>query len=185
MNKVTVTETLISILTYPEGEPEKLPVFAENRVHQRTSGNPFPNAVTVKVRSSDKPEMREWKAVVIANGYIELTILPDLGGRIFRAVDKTTGKDFFYHQNVIKPALIGMLGSWISGGVEFNWPTHHRPSTFMPVDYTIEENENESIVWLYEHDVCDRMLCSVGIVLRQDRAYFETRVRVCNRTPHA
>jgi hypothetical protein len=46
---------------------------------------------------------------------------------------------FFYRQHVIKPALIGLIGAWISGGAEFNWPLHHRPSTFMPVDYTIEE----------------------------------------------
>ena len=35
---------------------------------------------------------------------------------------------------MIKPALVGLAGPWISGGVEFNWPQHHRPATFLPVD---------------------------------------------------
>ena len=52
--------------------------------------------------------------------------MPELGGRIYAAMDKRTGYDFFYRQHVVKPALIGLLGSWISGGLEFNWPCHHR-----------------------------------------------------------
>lgn len=183
MNKVSVKDTTISIPVYPVGAPEKLPVFAENRVHQRMSGNPYPNAVTADVRASEKPERRELRAVVIENDYIRVTVLPEYGGRVFSAEDKTTGRDFLYRQHVIKPALIGLLGPWISGGIEFNWPTHHRPSTFLPTDVTIEENEHESVVWLTSSDVFDRMTGSVGIALRDDRAYFETRVRLYNRTP--
>ena len=62
-------------------------------------------------------------------------ILPELGGRIHVGHDKTNGYDFFYRNNVIKPALVGLAGPWISGGVEFNWPQHHRPATFLPVDW--------------------------------------------------
>ena len=182
MNRVRITDTKIHIPVYPVGEPEKLPVYAENRVHQRTSGNPYPNAVTANVRAGDKKE-EDIRAVVIENDYIRVTILPEYGGRVFSAEDKLTGKDFFYRQHVIKPALIGLLGPWISGGIEFNWPTHHRPSTFLPVDVSVEENEHESVVWLYSNDVFDRMLGAVGIALRDDRAYFETRVRLYNRTP--
>jgi len=49
-------------------------------------------------------------------------VLPELGGRIFSGLDKTDNYDFFYRQHVIKPALIGMAGAWISGGVEWNIP---------------------------------------------------------------
>jgi uncharacterized protein DUF5107 len=58
--------------------------------------------------------------------------LPEIGERIHVGIDKTNGYDFFYRQNVIKPALVGLAGPWISGGVEFNWPQHYRPTTFMP-----------------------------------------------------
>ena len=42
---------------------------------------------------------------------------------------------FVYYNRVIKPALVGLAGPWISGGIEINWPQHHRPSSFSPVDY--------------------------------------------------
>ena len=61
-------------------------------------------------------------------------VLPELGGRIHVGHDSRNGYDFFYRNNVIKPALVGLAGPWISGGVEFNWPQHHRPATFLPTD---------------------------------------------------
>lgn len=60
---------------------------------------------------------------------MEVTVLPELGGRIYSARDKSNGYDFVYRNHVIKPALVGPRGPWISGGIEFNWPQHHRPST--------------------------------------------------------
>ena len=66
------------------------------------------------------------------NDYIRLILIPELGGRVFEAYDKVNQYDFLYRQHVIKPALIGAYGLWISGGLEFNWPFHHRPSTYMP-----------------------------------------------------
>ena len=75
-----------------------------------------------------------WQAVHLENEWLRLMVLPELGGRIHVGYDKTTGYDFFYRNNVIKPALVGLAGPWISGGVEFNWPQHHRPATFLPID---------------------------------------------------
>ena len=78
-------------------------------------------------------------------------ILPELGGRIQMAYDKIKQRHFIYYNQVIKPALVGLTGPWISGGIEFNWPQHHRPSTFEPVDFTIEENADGSkTVWVNE-----------------------------------
>ena len=181
--KTDISVTKLTIPTYPEAPFEPLPMFAETRVHQRSSGNPYPNAVVIHTRSSELVE-REYAAVILENAYIRLTILPELGGRIFRAVDKRTGYDFFYRQSVIKPALIGALGSWISGGVEFNFPYHHRPSTFLPVDYSVRtEPDGSAALYLSEHDPFDRMKGSVIIRLRPDSTAFETEARVYNRTP--
>lgn len=179
--KISVEKLVIS--TYPEPPREPLPMFAENRVHQRSSGRPYPNKVVLEV-NREKKEDRAYTAVHLENEYLDVWVLPEIGGRIFAAQDKTTGYDFFYRQHVIKPALIGALGSWISGGVEFNWPYHHRPSGFLPCDFTTEEASDGSVIcWLSEHDPIDRMKSQVGIVLRADASYLETRVRLCNRTP--
>ena len=181
MGKTKVTVKTIVLPTYEEAPAEKLPMFAENRVHQRFTGNPYPNAVVIKTPAKEKHD-KEYTAIVLENDYIELTMLPDIGGKIFTAVDKTTGYDFFYRQHVIKPALIGMLGSWISGGIEFNWPYHHRASTMLPCDWEIVEDESGITVWMSEHEPVDRMKGMFGIYLASDRAIFETRMKVSNRT---
>jgi hypothetical protein len=84
---------------------------------------------------------------------------------------------------VIKPALVGLAGPWISGGVEFNWPQHHRPATFLPVEVAIERDEDGSVtVWCSDHDPISRMKGMHGICLRPGCAYLELKVRLSNRT---
>ena len=172
-----------NIPTYPFTEPDEMPMFAETSNHQGTTGNPYPNRVVSSVDGQNRAD-REWTVIRLENQYIRIAIIPDLGGRIFEAYDKITGYDFLYRQHVIKPALIGAYGAWVSGGMEFNWPFHHRPSTVLPVDYTLERSEDGSVtVWLSEHSPCDRTKGMVGVVLRPDSSYFETRVAITNRTP--
>ena len=110
-------------------------------------------------------------------------MLPELGGRLFTATDKTNGYDFFYRQNVIKPALIGMLGAWISGGIEWCVFHHHRNTTFMPVDYALQDNADGSkTVWIGETERRHRMRWIIGLTLYPDRSYIETTVKFFNRT---
>lgn len=180
--ELAVEEWLIP--TYLSPEEDEMPMFAETRNHQLTSGNPYPSRIVSKVDREHRVE-RPYTVIRLENEYIRLAVIPELGGRVFEAYDKTTGYDFLYRQHVIKPALIGAYGSWISGGIEFNWPYHHRPSTLMPVDYTLEQEEDgTAIVWLSEHEPVDRTKGMVGIVLKPGTSYFETRVAVTNRTPH-
>ena len=80
------------------------------------------------------------------NDYIRVIVLPELGGRIYEGYDKVNDYNFVYKNQVIKPALIGLNGAWISGGIEFNWPQHHRPSTYEAADYYYEENTLHSCI---------------------------------------
>ena len=181
-HSVSAWEDQIMIPTYPEPAPDKNPMFFEKRVYQGSSGKVYPNPITDRV-SNQKSE-KAYKAVFLENEYVHLMILPEIGGRIHIGQDKTNGYDFFYRQNVIKPALVGLLGPWISGGVEFNWPQHHRPSTYMPVQHTIEHNaDGSATIWLSEHDPMTRMKGMVGICLHPGKSYIEAKVRIYNRTP--
>lgn len=171
----------VVIPTYAAGPAEQSPIFLEKRVYQGSSGRVYPNPVIERV--SDQKVDRAYDAVHLENGYVRLMVLPEIGGRIHVGQDVTNGYDFFYRQQVIKPALVGLLGPWISGGVEFNWPQHHRPSTFMPVDWSIEEGEDGGrTVWLSEHEPMGRMKGSVGITLHPGRSLVEVRARLYNRT---
>ena len=183
MQKVLVTDERRMLPAYASMPAEELPMFAENRVHQRSSGNPYPCKIVAQVDRQHREE-RPFRVIMLENEYLRLELMPELGGRIYAALDKRTGYDFFYRQHVIKPALIGLLGNWISGGVEFNWPCHHRPSTFMPVDVSIEEEPSGAVtVWKSENEPLDRMKGMVGIRLAPGEARFDTRMKVYNGTP--
>ncbi|HLH02981.1 MAG TPA: DUF5107 domain-containing protein [Bryobacteraceae bacterium] len=172
----------VVIPTYETAPPQKNPMFLENRVYQGSSGRVYPLPCIERVEQ--QAHSRAWQAAHIENEYLRVMILPELGGRIHVALDKTNGYDFFYRQNVIKPALVGLAGPWISGGVEFNWPQHHRPATYMPVEVSIEEHGDGSrTIWLSDHDPMERMKGAHGVCLYPGKAYLEVKVRLYNRTP--
>ena len=179
---VHVREDVITLPTYEPMAPDKHPMFLDKRVYQGSSGKVYP--LPVYNRIADKKTKKKWKAVHIENEFLKLMVLPELGGRIHVGQDKTNGYDFFYRQNVIKPALVGLTGPWASGGVEFNWPQHHRPATFMPVDVSIEEHEDGSkTMWFSDHDPMVRMKGMHGVCLHPGKSYIELKVRAYNRTP--
>ena len=178
----TWTENLV-IPTYLPAAPDKNPMFLEKRVYQGSSGKVYPLPFTDRI--AEKPVDRKWKAVWIENEFIRALVLPELGGRIHAIQDKTNGYDLIYHQPVIKPALVGLAGPWASGGIEFNWPQHHRPATFLPVNFEIEKHTDGSqTIWCSDHDPMTRMKGMHGVCLHPGRAIVELKVRAYNRTPH-
>ncbi|HUW82134.1 MAG TPA: DUF5107 domain-containing protein [Phycisphaerae bacterium] len=173
----------LTIPTYRVGEPEKNPIFYTGRGYQGAKGVAYPYPMLDKL--SDVREDVTYQAVYLENPYIQLCVLPQIGGRIFSGQDKTNGYDFIYRQHVIKPALIGMLGAWISGGVEWNIPHHHRPTTFMPVHCRIAEGPGGSkTLWIGEIELRHRMKWVVGLTIHPDRSYLEVTTRIFNRTPY-
>ncbi len=172
----------VKIPTYKIGDPDKNPMFLEKRVYQGSSGVVYPHPVIDKVY--DEKKEKEWTGLYLENEYLKVMILPELGGRIQMAYDKTNDYHFIYYNQVIKPALVGLAGPWISGGIEFNWPQHHRPSTFDPIDYCIEENEDGSkTVWVNEYEIMFRTKCALGFTLHPGKAYIELHAKLHNRTP--
>ncbi len=185
MNKtdhpVHMWEERVVIPTYPVGQPDKNPMFLENRVYQGSSGVVYPNPVIESV--SDEKIDQEYTAIYLENRYLKIMLLPELGGRVQMALDKTNNYHFIYYNRVIKPALVGLTGAWISGGIEFNWPQHHRPSTFEPVHYRLQENADGSkTVWFSEIERMFRTKGMAGFTLHPDRAYLEINAQLYNRT---
>jgi tetratricopeptide (TPR) repeat protein len=171
----------LSIPTYGIGQPDKNPMFLEKRVYQGSSGVVYPYPVIDCV--SDEQTDQPYTALFLENCYLKIMILPELGGRVQMALDKTSGYHFIYYNRVIKPALVGLAGPWVSGGIEFNWPQHHRPSTFEPLDWRIVEHaDGSATVWCSE---IERMFFTKGMhgfTLYPDRASLEISVQLYNRT---
>lgn len=178
---VRIWEEPCIIPTYKVYPPEKSPLFIEKRAYQGSTGKVYPLPVTEKI--SDTKEDVTYHAVWLENEYLKVMVLPELGGRIQRAYDKTNGYDFVYYNHVIKPALVGLTGPWISGGIEFNWPQHHRPSTYSPVEYTTKESPDGSCtVFVSEIDKMYGTKGMAAITLHPGKAYIEIKGQLYNNT---
>ncbi len=181
MSRVSLRRERVHIPTYEIAQYDKNPMFLEKRVYQGSSGRVYPHPVSESV--SDTKTDRVYDAVFLENDWLLVMLLPELGGRVQRLYDKTNGYDAVYYNEVIKPALVGLAGPWISGGIEFNWPQHHRPSTFDPVDVAFEERDDGSAtVWLGETEHMFHTKSTVGFTLYPDRAYLEISGRLYNPT---
>ncbi len=180
--QVKAWETAIVLPTYEVGPAEPDPIFYSGRAYQGAKGPIYPYALLDRL--TDAKRDRSYRILYLENKYVRIGVLPEIGGRIFEAVDKTNGYDFVYRQHVIKPALIGMLGAWISGGVEWNIPHHHRATTFMPVDSSLETSaDGSATIWVGEIELRHRMKWLVGLTLRPDSSVLEVTIRLFNRTP--
>ncbi|MHB8969417.1 MAG: DUF5107 domain-containing protein [Pirellulaceae bacterium] len=178
---VRIAEEPLVIPTYALGPADPHPMFYMNESYQGAQKRIYPYALQDHLQH-DRVD-KTYTALTLENDFVRLGVLPELGGRWFTATDKTNQYDFFYQQHVIKPALIGMLGAWISGGVEWCAFHHHRNSTFMPVDYTRVENADGSkTIWFGETERRHRMRWLIGLTLYPDRSYVEATVKFFNRT---
>ena len=176
---VKVWQETLTLPTWTTGNEDENPMFLEKRVYQGSSGAVYPYGVIDTL--TGEREMRDYQGIWMENDFVRILLLPELGGRIHRAYDKVKQRDFVYYNEVVKPALVGLLGPWISGGIEFNWPQHHRPTTFMPVDFTITPGEHgEQTVWMGEVEPMRGLQLMAGFTLYPDRALIEITGKVFN-----
>ncbi|HAO06974.1 MAG TPA: DUF5107 domain-containing protein, partial [Chryseobacterium sp.] len=126
---------------------------------------------------TEKPAQKEWKVVELENDFIKLMILPEIGGKIWSAIEKSTGKPFIYYNHVIKFRDIAMRGPWTSGGLEANFGIiGHTPNCATPVDYKMIENNNGSVsCFIGTLDLLTRTYWTMEINLEKDKAYFTTK----------
>ncbi len=170
------------IPTYEIEKPDLNPLFYTGRVYQGAQGHIYPYALYDVL--TDRKTNKSYDMLFLENEYIKIGVMPEIGGRILQATDKTDNYEFFYRQHVVKPALIGMIGAWMSGGVEWNIPHHHRPSSFMPIDWTTSVNSDGSkTIWVGETELRHRMKWSVGLTVRPHSSILEANIKIMNRSP--
>lgn len=178
---VKVNRVKQNIPTYIPAKAIKLPMFFEHKPYQGASGRLYPLPFSDSI--SDEKQDVAYDIITLENEYIKTQVAPELGGKILRGLDKVANYDFIYYNEVVKPALVGLAGPWISGGIEFNWPQHHRPTTFMTLEAFVEENKDGSkTVWTGEVDPFCRMKGMAGITVEPGRSYIKAKVKVYNRT---
>ena len=178
---VRMWEGVENLPTYRVNAPEKAPLFERDFAYQRAKRGVYPYAM------NDNPTIEKvdsaHRALYLENDYVKVCVLPDIGGRLFYATDKTNGYEIFYRQSVIKPANVGMLGAWISGGVEWNVFHHHRATSQYPIDYKLVDNgDGSKTIWVGEVENRHRMSWAVGMTLHPDKSYIEVTGRFFNNS---
>jgi tetratricopeptide (TPR) repeat protein len=180
--QVKISEQDWVIPTYQVAPPDKNPMFFKGESYQGASKIIYPYRMNDVI--SDEKSDKAWKTVTLENEYIKLCVTPEIGGKLYYATDKSNGYNFIYKNNVVRPSNIGMLGAWVSGGIEWCVLHHHRASTFLPVDYTTSENNDGSkTIWIGETEPRHRMRWTIGITAFPERSYFEAEVKIYNPTP--
>lgn len=175
--KASITLENRDILTYPYSDPNPVPILTE----RRDEIFPYHSLHGYSV----KGEMQKWKVVKLENDYVEVYVMPTDGGKVWGAIEKSTGKEFIYRNEVMKYRNISMRGPWTSGGIELNFGfIGHHPSTCVPVDYKTVENSDGSVSCIVgNYDLPSRTKWYVEVRLPKDKAYFETYAMWNNPTP--
>ncbi|NMC39415.1 MAG: DUF5107 domain-containing protein [Bacteroidales bacterium] len=175
--KASITMETRDILTYPFSDPNPVPILVERRdeIFPYFSFNGY----------SLKGQMQKWNVVKMENDFIEVWVMPTDGGKVWGAIEKSTGKEFVYRNEVMKYRNISMRGPWTSGGIELNFGyIGHNPSTCVPVDFKMVENTDGSVsCFVGSLDLPSRTKWGVEIRVPKDKAYFETRTFWNNPTP--
>ncbi len=181
--QVQLSEQEWVIPTYKVNPPDKNPMFFKGESYQGASKYIYPYGMNDVI--SNEKEDHAWKALILENEYIKLCVTPEIGGKLYYGTDKTNGYNFLYKNNVVKPSNIGMLGAWVSGGIEWCVIHHHRASTFLPMDYDLSENEDGSkTIWIGETEPRHRMRWTIGITAYPGKSYYSAEVKIHNSTPY-
>ena len=180
--EVRMKEDKITLPTYAPGGYDKTPVFYTGRVYQGAQGRVYPYPMQDVLHDEKVDET--YKYLTLENDWLQMGLLPEHGGHLLNFTDKQTGFETFYRQHVVKPALIGMLGAWISGGVEWNFPHHHRATTAMPIDWMLASYKDGSkTVWIGETELRRRLKWTIGLSMMPDRAVLQAQNIFMNRNP--
>lgn len=175
--RASISEETRELMTYPYSDPDPMPILAERsaRIYPYNSIDGY----------SLEGRLQTWKVIRLENDYIEVYILPQAGGKVWGAIEKSTGKEFIYRNEVMKFRNIALRGPWTSGGIEFNFGfIGHSPSTAAPVDYVNRVNPDGSVSCIVGNiDLPSRTQWRVEIRLPKDKAWFETNVIWYNPTP--
>ena len=160
---IVIKDTILT--TFPYSDPD--PVPRESKIF------PYYRYDTFSLDSSPQT----WKIVMLENDYLRVTILPEIGGKIWSVIDKKTGEDLFYNNDVVKFRDISLRGPWTSGGIEFNYGIiGHAPSCAFPVDYSTQSFPDGSVsCYIGALDLLTRTRWTMEIHLPKNEGWLRTR----------
>ncbi|MHC4711833.1 MAG: DUF5107 domain-containing protein [Planctomycetota bacterium] len=166
----------VTIPTFEMGAPDPAPAVFELEQWYRA----YPRSVFRVYTRADKPVYKKYDMAVVENSLLRVEVLPAVGGRIWRIIDKTTGRNLLWTNDTVKPIRVGRRRGWIAGGVEFPFPvSNHGEDTMEPYRYRLDENEDGSAsvtVSSFDHHYRFRGSYTVGLTPGEARMALTIRL---------
>lgn len=176
-----ITLKKIAIPTYVRGNDSVYPPLNFGRKAPRCKPYPYSMQDDIDINNMEYVPDKKYDAVILSNGILEAIILPGMNGRVYSLKNLKSGREIFYRNNVVKPALVALRGAWISGGIEFNSPSlGHSVSTVSPVFRHLEKNKDEVAVTVGDIDRSSRLRWQVRISLKKQRAALDIETEISN-----
>ncbi|SOE22362.1 hypothetical protein SAMN06298216_2804 [Spirosomataceae bacterium TFI 002] len=165
-----LSDTKRTMLTYGFSDPD--PVAKPGRIYPYFRFDGY----------TDKGVQKKWQFIDLENDYIKVSITPEIGGKVWGAIEKSTGFPFVYFNNVVKFRDVAMRGAWTSGGIEMNFgDIGHDPTVSNPVDYLTRTNKDGSIsCFVGSYDWASRTRWMVEVNLPKNEALFTTKSKWFN-----
>jgi tetratricopeptide (TPR) repeat protein len=173
---VRVWQDTMELPTYEEGLPDENPPF-----DQFVTNGRFNYPYTIRENLTNRVAPRRWRTLNLENEYLKCVILPDLGGHLYRCIDKRNGADMFYANPSLKFARIAYRGVWAAYGIEFNFPVSHNWMTASPIDFsTSTAQDGSASVWVRNIDRVYGMEWCVELTLHPGQALLEQKTTLYN-----
>ena len=123
MKEVQVYESSITLPTYSIKGENRNPVFRS----QYGVAHIYPYTLLDDIDSTSSA--KAYHTLILENQYLRVTIITDLGGRVYSVFDKVSQREVFYKNSIVRFAPLAIRGAFFSGGVEFSFPVAHAPTT--------------------------------------------------------
>lgn len=138
LSKARVVEGTIILPTYEIKGENRNPVFHS----QYGVAHIYPYTMLDDI--DNKIKDRTYHTLALENEFLCVTVIPDLGGRVYSVLDKISQREVFYKNSVVRFAPLAIRGAFFSGGMEFSFPVAHAPTTCDKVNWDIRENDDGS-----------------------------------------
>lgn len=128
------------------------------------------------------PVRREFRMVVLENDFLRIEVAPELGGRVYSLFDKRIGREILFSNPVVKPVRVLPVWAFISGGIEFNFPIAHSPTSIAAVGCSSGQTGDYGFIRVGEREARTGMEWVVELGLAAGSPMLVQRTALRNRT---
>ncbi|SHO52066.1 DUF5107 domain-containing protein [Anaerocolumna xylanovorans] len=131
-----------------------------------------------------KLEPKEVPVAILENEHLKAAFLPTYGGRLWSLIDKQTGTNLLYTNDIIRPSNLALRNAWFSGGVEWNLGMiGHHPFTMSQM-FTAELTLDDGltpVLRFYEFERIRKVAYQIDFWLEKESRFLNCRMRIHNQ----